>query len=321
MKTLTRFVRPVSISLGSVLGVLLIVVSATPLQPRDGIVVNAYGTSDVSPYMRAHLTSLSATPQFSGRFTSELVAESLYPGVESTEALARISRLVVRGRPTAFGLPFWNSADGGFWHPRLVRSAVGSPVSAELYRDVQFRVDEVIASARSADAGVTSVVFTAVGGKAKVTLNQETADIDRTFLPAGTYSFNFPAETDLVLDQEYVLFLDYRMFKGLYGDSYLYDVRLRPANTLYYAFSVADGRIDNLANARNLSSPFRMTLNELRSLLASGVVGAWVADRPLPDGSLHPVRDGHGPAEAEGWDGPAPAPEGAPGDFSREPKR
>lgn len=287
---------------------------------KTGITLSDFGRSDVSAYLGSRGRSLADVPPVDGEPMTEFVAQDLYAGVMDPDELLRKSRFVVRGRPISFSIPYWNSGDGGFWDPRLVRGARGEPVTNELYRTVTFAIDEVMAASRPEDAAALTIEFVVVGGRAKVEIPPEVASLDPEFLAAGSYVWTFPAETDLVLGKEYVLFLDYKPLGGLYDDFYGYEVKLRPTSTPYYAFSVDGDSLHNVLNEPDLKFPqFEIGLSDLRAMLNTDTLGAWAQTKFVPDGKVYLRQPSHGPSEEPEWDGPSPASEVTRSDVSTEP--
>lgn len=295
--------------------------SATGSHAKADVVRGRFGTTDTTAYQGARLATLAATPPVTGTFAAKFHTESTYLGMRSPADLASVSRLVVRGQVVGFSAPYWNSDEGAFWAPRYLPD-LEEAVPNALYRDVTFNVVEVLADETGQGFKPGLITFTVEGGQAVVTIPEDVASIDPSFLPSGRYLWRFDPHVDLSLAEDAVLFLDYRELPGLYGGAYGYVIKLMPASERYFKFSVGPKE-----NARNgaLSpaadrGPFITTISDLRKLVASKTLGSSVRRALSPDGLVHPMPSGHTeepvympPDEQDG--GPTPG----PGEGSYEP--
>lgn len=265
-----------------------------PQAVPPGVVRGPFGTSDTSAYQGAPLTRLAQVPAVTGQFAATLHSEATYLGLRSPDELAAISRLVVRGRVVAFSAPYWNSDGGAFWSPRYLPQ-LEQPVPNALYRDVTFEVFEVLGDKTGQGIALGTITFTVQGGQAVVDIPEDVASIDPTFLPSGRYLWRFDPHVDLALDEEAVIFLDYRELPGLYDGKYGYLIKLMPAHESFFKFTVgAQGEARNGAlGAAATGGPFITNVARLRDLAASKNLGAAVRRPLVPDSAVHPMPSPH----------------------------
>lgn len=103
------------------------------------VIRGKFGTSDTSPYLKIRRPRLTDAPYG----PEDGVLSIDYLGAPHPTEMPALSRVVVRGRVVAIGLPHFNSTDGSFWDPELHEEPGTTDVAKTILRDVLFRVDEV----------------------------------------------------------------------------------------------------------------------------------------------------------------------------------
>lgn len=241
---------------------------------RSPKVDGQYATTDVSHYGRPNI-GLATVPAVSRPVELSFAGSSSLTQVPNPRALAGGSTLVVRGRPLAFSRPYFNSADGSFWHRDFVE-AKGDGGVTFLLRDVLFQVDEVLAGRAAGVAPGGTVDISTVGGAAVITVAPDVIPADSHFEP-GTHLWTEATEVDLAVGEEVVLFLATVELDGLYaegGRSYGYRSFLMPSHPSYYKFSFRDG---SAVNETLPGGPYSLTLDEIREFGTSGWLGSSAA--------------------------------------------
>lgn len=255
------------------------------IEQRPAVIHGRFATIDTSGY-DASFERLTTRPEVDPAIRVRFVDTYNYLQLSSPEHLASMSSLVVRGRPIAFGRPYFNSIDGSYWDPSLVGPRAGRDVASEILRDVLFEVDEVLGDADSSVLGVDVLEFTVRGGQAIVTITDTSqAGDDDHPLPPGTFVVGYEPPVDLVVGQELIVFLDYVELDGLYADDgtrFGYVYRLMPAHDLYYRWTIADGTAINDALRSSLA------FADLEALVTSDNFAS--AAGATPDDQVHPQK-------------------------------
>lgn len=249
---------------------------------RPAMLVGRFATTDTSGYDVSY-DRLSKRPPLDDRVSQRLTDTYTYLGLADVGHVASVSRLVVRGRPLAFGRPYFNSFDSSYWDASLVGPGAGEEVSSDILRDVLFQVDEVLADATNAVAAGDEIEFTVRGGQVVVTItDRSAAGGDDHPLEPGIYAIASNPELDLVVAEEVVVFLDHVKLYGLYadgGERFGYTFRLMPPHHLYYRWQIQDGRV----STERLRD--ELTLSQLRALLSTDIFASAVG--PTPDETIH----------------------------------
>lgn len=181
---------------------------------------------------------------------------------------------------------------------------------------------QVLADATSGGVRPGPITFTTAGGQAVVTIPETVAALEPSFLPAGRFLWSSAPPVDAVVGEEAVLFLNYGTFYGLFDGKYAYQIKLLPANELYYKFAVDGENLKNAAlHANATEGPFVLSLDELRKAVEGADLRGADKWHLSPDGGkVHamPADHEHEPVvEPPDEQGGGPTP--APSDISREP--
>lgn len=263
------------------------------------VIPGRFGTVDSTAYNRDPGTTLGHRPAVEGPFVGRWgggPAVTTYQALDDPRALAERAQLVVRGRPLAFSLPYFNSGDGSFWSTELIGLRDGGNGTADLQRNVLFQVDAVLGTTLPGGFEPGLVQFTVTAGQVVVDLPRPVpyADGGDHVLEAGRYLIDEQPTADLRLGEDVVLFLQYGGRLGLYGDRYGYVRTLSSAHPLYYAFRVEGEGTTNLSEGGIVGGQWNASMRELRDLGASL---SPLPDQPLPDARVHPARPTHDSSE------------------------
>lgn len=272
-------------------------------EARPPRVAGRYAVTDVSAYTGA-TRKLAEVPPTHPAVTGGSSGSMSYAGLPSPRALLSGTSLVVRGRPLSFSRPYFNSADGSWWHADLTDRSLGYPGMTYIMRDVLFQVDELVMGELPGGAPPGTIEFAVFGGEAVVTILPDAVEqAEHTHFEPGTFTWSEAPLADMKLGEHVVLFLDHIEADGLYGDdgrSFGYVYKLMPAHPAYSVW-----RYDGAAATDDKipGGPYALSMDELRELGADGWLGN-SAGGP-PDDEVHPT---FGPG-----DGPlGPPPTGRP---------
>lgn len=232
------------------------------------------------------------------------------------EEIVSLSRLVVRGEIVGFGRPHFNSTGGEYWSPAYHEEPGVVDVALRVYREVVFRVDEVLGDA--AETGLepgTEVVFTTRGGQVRVTptaveeARTEGPQAEHELAPTNPFVISDPSPVDLSVGEEVVLFLNWRSIDGLYNGQYGYKFELFPANEILYKFRIDGVQLINDATGATIP------LDQLAKLI-QGRLAEWAGQEPEP--GVHVAQPHHAvPPEEEG-EPYVPPPDEPPHDHGEE---
>ena len=309
--------------------------------PSEGFVPGATAGPDSTALLRTELVSFAALVEGPLGFTDTLLYEPFqtdgslsdrpydaagdailegYFGFyqpANPEDIVNHSRLVVRGEIVGFGRPHFNSTNGEYWSPTYHEEPGVVDIALGVYREVMFRVDEVLGDA--AETGLepgTELVFTTRGGQVRVTPNQveearaNEPPAEHELAPTSPFVISDPSPVDLSVGEEVVLFLNWRSIDGLYNGQYGFKFELAPANELLYKFRIEGSVLVNDATGWTLQ------LGQLPKLIQTRLA-EWAGQEPEP--GIHAARP-HPPVPP-GEDGEpyVPPPNEPPHDHGEEP--
>lgn len=255
-------------------------------------VTNDFARSSVSKYdeIPPNDARLDDHP-FNGKPARSFVYSFL--GLSEPVQVVERARLAFRGEVVAIGRPYFNSTDGGFWHPALHDEPGVVDTANRILRDVLVKVTEVWGNRSNIQPG-EELSFASIGGQVQVVLDDEKAE--KMEVEPGSYIYSAEPPVNLSVGEEALLFLDQERLGGLYNGRYGYKFVLYPAHERYYKYRIEDGTAVN-AGAQSLTLP----VDELRKLVAQHL-----GDRagPQPRPGVFP-KEPHPPVSGSGEGAPS----------------
>lgn len=82
------------------------------------LISGAFGTSKTSAYKQARHDSINSRP-YSDNSGVLIDNSNTFSVPPAPQEIARLARLVIKGKVVGLGLPHFNSSDGSFWDPAL----------------------------------------------------------------------------------------------------------------------------------------------------------------------------------------------------------
>lgn len=211
----------------------------------------ALGTSDTSAFLSIPTPSVSDRP-YGPEDGNLLTGSAVFARPPDPTEMPALSRVVVRGRVVAIGLPHFNSTDGRFWDPELHEEPGVTDVARMIVREVLFEVDEVWGSLLPQVLPGVPLRFVVRGGQIAVTLSDEVAG-QLGYGPGGVYIISEESAEDLTVGEYAVVFLDVVPILGLYGGKYSAVHELFPASESGFKYIHTDPDTIALAGGPDLN--------------------------------------------------------------------
>jgi hypothetical protein len=219
------------------------------------VIRGKFGTSDTSGYLEIPTARLTDSP-YGGALQVDFL------GAPHPTEMPALSRVVVRGRVVAIGLPHFNSSDGSFWDSALHEESGAPDVASVILRDVLFQVDEVWGSELPEIVPGSLVPFVVRGGVISVDLPEDVA-VRLHYEDAGVQIITELPTTDIAVGEEAVLFLDLRPIHGLYSGKYGSRFDLAPTHESGFIYVLKDAETIGLPG----ETEFDISISTVRSIV------------------------------------------------------